>query len=281
MLWIIILVLGICFFGLILQFWLVILSTVLGAFFWGTTGGIVGFIVGCFLQANSQKKRINLYQSQQYYQQSQASHDITRLKPIIELVSYYTTFPDQNWSSDKVNYVKNTFRSECRDENDLTLLKDLLKERRLDLAQILRDVLTLSDYETRITIFKMCCQGLNYNNYNDADMERILVNLATNLQLHILHYQAIIDMFKSHSHQQGGYSYTNNENYTTSLADAYQTLGIAETTDQATVIKAYRKKMMQYHPDKNPNASEAEKEKLNEKVSEIQTAKERIIKSLG
>ncbi|MCF8999608.1 DnaJ domain-containing protein [Acinetobacter nectaris] len=281
MLWIIILVLGICFFGLILQFWLVILSTVLGAFFWGTTGGIVGFIVGCFLQTNSQKKRINLYQSQQYYQQSQAPHDITRLKPIIELVSYYTTFPDQNWSSNKVNYVKNTFRSECRDENDLTLLKDLLKERRLDLAQILREVLTISDYETRITIFKMCCQGLNYNNYNDTDMERILVNLAANLQLHILHYQTIIDMFKSHSNQQGGYNYTNNENYTTSLADAYQTLGISETTDQAAVIKAYRKKMMQYHPDKNPNASETEKEKLNEKVSEIQTAKERIIKSLG
>lgn len=282
MLWIILLIIGICFLGLIFQFWLVILSTVIGGTFWGTTGGIIGFLVGCFLQATQEKKfvRSRRRHDNYYTHSNQVPYNITRLKPIIELVSYYTTFPDQTWSTDKVSYVKNAFQAECKDETDLRLLKNLLKERGVDLSQILRGVLSIaSDYETRITIFKMCCQGLNYNDYNDRDMERILTNLAMHLQLHAFHYQTIINMFKSHYEDNS--NYRNEESNTTSLSDAYRILDLSETNDQSAVIKAYRKKMMQYHPDKHPNASDLEKEKLNEKVSEIQKAKERILKALS
>ena len=45
--------------------------------------------------------------------------------------------------------------------------------------------------------------------------------------------------------------------------DYYEILGIDRGADEATIKSAYRKKAMQFHPDRNPGDKEAE-EKFKE-----------------
>ena len=44
-----------------------------------------------------------------------------------------------------------------------------------------------------------------------------------------------------------------------SKKDYYDLLGVSREADSAALKSAYRKLAMQYHPDKNPGDSEAEK----------------------
>ena len=55
--------------------------------------------------------------------------------------------------------------------------------------------------------------------------------------------------------------------------DYYEVLEVTKTATVEEIKKAYRKKAIQYHPDKNPGDKEAE-----EKFKEVQQAYDQIVK---
>ena len=55
--------------------------------------------------------------------------------------------------------------------------------------------------------------------------------------------------------------------------DYYEVLGVDKNADEKTIKSAYRKKAIQYHPDKNPGDKEAE-EKFKERSEERRVGKE-------
>jgi DnaJ like chaperone protein len=57
---------------------------------------------------------------------------------------------------------------------------------------------------------------------------------------------------------------------------AYQILGVTKQADIAEIRTAYRKLVLQYHPDRNNHLSEAEKKKLALKLQQVKEAYEKI-----
>ena len=67
----------------------------------------------------------------------------------------------------------------------------------------------------------------------------------------------------------------------TTLEEAYKVLGISADATDEEVRKAYRKMVIQHHPDKVQNLGEDVKEAATRKLQEINKAKEMIFKARG
>lgn len=66
-----------------------------------------------------------------------------------------------------------------------------------------------------------------------------------------------------------------------SLEDAYKVFGIASTATDDEVRKAYRKLVLQYHPDKVAHLGEEAKANATKKLQEINKARDLIFQSRG
>lgn len=79
---------------------------------------------------------------------------------------------------------------------------------------------------------------------------------------------------KTNNHQQGQQRQTRNSNNSTisDRASALKILGLEENATETEIKKAYRKAAMQYHPDKQVNATQEEIVKATEKFREINEA---------
>lgn len=67
----------------------------------------------------------------------------------------------------------------------------------------------------------------------------------------------------------------------TTLEEAYKVLGITPEATDEEVRKAYRKMVIQHHPDKVSNLGEDVKEAATKKLQEINKAKEMIYQARG
>ena len=67
----------------------------------------------------------------------------------------------------------------------------------------------------------------------------------------------------------------------TTLEEAYKVLGITPDVTDEEVRKAYRKMVIQHHPDKVSNLGEDVKEAATKKLQEINKAKEMIYQARG
>ena len=104
--------------------------------------------------------------------------------------------------------------------------------------------------------------------------EKILALIAETMQFDPQAYHAIFDQFEKmmqNMHPQN------------TLEDAYKLLGVSPNDDMATIKKAYRKLVRQYHPDiiKSQGKSEAYIKEATQKTQEINQAYEMIKKARG
>lgn len=120
----------------------------------------------------------------------------------------------------------------------------------------------------------------------DAAEERVLREVAGGLGISRMAFEQLLRMIKAqHSFgQDGGYSGAGPTGaHGGSLKQAYEALGVSDSSSKAEVKRAYRKLMSEYHPDKLAGQGVPEEmiKAATARSQEIQSAYEMIKKSQG
>lgn len=118
----------------------------------------------------------------------------------------------------------------------------------------------------------------------DAAEKDILTRTAGYLGINPAQFEHLLDMLSAQQHFGGGYQGGGSQPPPAhALADAYRALGVAESDDDKTIKRAYRKLMSEHHPDKliARGVPEEMLKMATEKSQEIQGAYELIKKTRG
>ncbi len=280
---------GLFFLGLIIQYWFIVLATVIGTMLFGVKGGIICFIVALvirnLIRSNQYKNAVddqNTTYNHVNHQASQSEITIQSLIPVIGLISYFCLKKDNQWTSDKVKYVKGLFEDACETQADFQLLQQIMKEKSHADYQLIQQFLAMQpDYSLRYKVFVSCSTALLYDDFSDAGLDSVLTKLGQQLNLNTNDYREVIESLKTNAHQQQHSN--NNTRHSTSqdqLAWAYNVLELNRQATEAEIKKAFRQKIAQYHPDKNQNVTEEVQQLLNEKTVDLQKARDIIMNSL-
>lgn len=118
------------------------------------------------------------------------------------------------------------------------------KERKDNIEQIARDFAAAlrRNKQQQVQFIGFLIQLAFVDGKVSKSEENILQLIAENLAFDPAIYHKLFDQFEQMSQQQ-------KSSAKTSLEDAYKTLGVSENDDMATIKKAYRKLIRQYHPD--------------------------------
>ena len=113
--------------------------------------------------------------------------------------------------------------------------------------------------------------------------EELLWRIASRLAISRFQYERLKIQLSAQQYFYQQKSYTPRARQTSSLADAYKTLGLTPDASKADVKKAYRRLMNQHHPDKlaAKGLSDVAMNLAKEKTQQISKAYETIHKSGG
>lgn len=267
-------------FRLFVQYWRIAVPVIIGMMLGNVFGAFVGLLVGLWLQQNRHQQRTTEHLTESETRTDTHSSFLTIL-PLVRLVAYYTNYGNQAWSSEKVRYVKNLFIQYCQNQQDIQILQQSLKEPFGSYPQLIDAVMRMSFHESaRLDIFMMCATGLAFNGLSEQRFVQILLHLGESLRLNGMAVQSAIQQLR-----QQFYSYQQQQqaDYSSSdaLRQAYQLLGVADNAGVDEVKRAFKVKIMKYHPDRHPNASPAELEQLNQKTIALQNARDLILQSIS
>jgi DnaJ like chaperone protein len=263
-----------------------IITTILGFFFGGPMGGIIGFFIGSFLD-QSVKKNNTFTGGSAGPGPSPWNWRQTFNQPFVRSVFIlmgYLAKADGQITSNEIRIAAQAMTQlHLTDQQRHQAMRWFYdgKNQQFDPAEIFQK-LWLYRQPIFMRILLTCLTNIAYANGDpSATQQKILQEICAKLEIPApqaqQHYSYSSAGQGDHSRQQNTASFKN------SLNSDYRLMGLKAEADIDTIRKTYRRLMSKHHPDKlsAKGASEQEIKAASEKVCKIRRAYENVMRSKG
>lgn len=238
-------------------------------------GGPIGLLVGigiCFFI-----EHINNQEDEE--QNTSINRDkitIEELTPIIDLLCIYALKHEKNWVSDKVKYIKNLFSETYNSHDELLFLRERMKLlNRPNLNQTIHDYLKLDPHiNNKEMIFDNAVFLLTRTCSNENIIKQDSIDLGERIGLERQYCYNIIQHHLSTLNQQNKESH---HKILTDLEKSANILGVSIHDNIDVIQKAWRKKMQDFHPDRNIKVTDAVRKMIEEESRAINTARDILL----
>ena len=224
---------------------------------------------------------------------SSISHESTLIEilyPLIDILCHYSVIIEKEWTSEKVRFIKNIFEKDCTTEKQLVLLRDRIK---LNANAGVKPPVNLSiskylafnpDMDSKISLFHILINVLAHQSNDHSLIIKISLDFSEKVDIP---YHYAIEILK-----ESGYFIDNERTNNSKNTDnnepediknilwALKVFDLDENKSDLTkemIIKHFQQKIKEFHPDKNGSVTDAVREILNQKTSDLYDAREILL----
>ena len=240
----------------------------------GPIGGLLGFLVGSFIDSVSSGNVVQQGDSDFYQQGTQQQGDRNSFLLSMLVLAAYVIRADGKVMHSEMEFVRNMLRQNFGDvaaqQGNEILMKLFDEERRLGtqsfrqkIRESCQDIARHVDYSGRLQLLNFLVEIARADGRVANEEKAALKEVAQWMQMSADEVDSMLGLGKD------------------DLESAYQVLGVSPDASDDEVKKAYRRLALEHHPDRVAKLGEDVRKAAEKKFQEINAAKERIWKARG
>ena len=240
----------------------------------GPIGGLLGFLVGSFIDSVSSGNVVQQGDSDFYQQSTQQQGDRNSFLLSMLVLAAYVIRADGKIMHSEMEYVRNMLRQNFGDvaaqQGNEILLKLFDEERRLGtqsfrqkIRESCQDIASHVDYSGRLQLLNFLVMIAQADGQVANEEKAALKEVAQWMQMSADEVDSMLGLGKD------------------DLESAYKVLGVSPDATDDELKKAYRRLALEHHPDRVAKLGEDVRKAAEKKFQEINAAKDRIWKARG
>ena len=240
----------------------------------GPIGGLLGFLVGSFIDSVSSGNVVQQGDSDFYQQGTQQQGDRNSFLLSMLVLAAYVIRADGKVMHSEMEFVRNMLRQNFGDvaaqQGNEILMKLFDEERRLGtqsfrqkIRESCQDIARHVDYSGRLQLLNFLVEIARADGRVANEEKAALKEVAQWMQMSADEVDSMLGLGKD------------------DLESAYKVLGVSPDATDDELKKAYRRLALEHHPDRVAKLGEDVRKAAEKKVQEINAAKERIWKARG
>lgn len=240
----------------------------------GPIGGLLGFLVGSFIDSVSSGNVVQQDDNDFYRQSTQQQGDRNSFLLSMLVLAAYIIRADGKVMHSEMEYVRNMLRQNFGDvaaqQGNEILLKLFDEERRLGtqsfrqkIRESCQDIASHVDYSGRLQLLNFLVMIAQADGQVANEEKAALKEVAQWMQMSADEVDSMLGLGKD------------------DLESAYKVLGVSPDATDDELKKAYRRLALEHHPDRVAKLGEDVRKAAEKKFQEINAAKDRIWKARG
>ena len=240
----------------------------------GPIGGLLGFLVGSFIDSVSSGNVVQQDDNDFYRQSTQQQGDRNSFLLSMLVLAAYIIRADGKVMHSEMEFVRNMLRQNFGDvaaqQGNEILMKLFDEERRLGtqsfrqkIRESCQDIASHVDYSGRLQLLNFLVMIAQADGQVANEEKAALKEVAQWMQMSADEVDSMLGLGKD------------------DLESAYKVLGVSPDATDDELKKAYRRLALEHHPDRVAKLGEDVRKAAEKKFQEINAAKDRIWKARG